>query len=34
MYVTEEPCGGCLKQIKNTTEIVEIAWPERVIRLR
>lgn len=28
MYVTEEPCGGCVRQIRTTTEIVAIVWPE------
>lgn len=27
MYVTEAPCDGCLKQIRNTTRIARIAWP-------
>lgn len=34
MYVIEELCDGCLKQIKNMIEIVEIVWLERVIWLR
>ena len=28
MYVTDEPCQGCVKQIKNTTRIARIVWPE------
>lgn len=28
MYVTEEPCGGCVRQIRTTTEIVAIIWPD------
>lgn len=27
MYVTEEPCGGCVRQVRNTTEITAIVWP-------
>lgn len=27
MFVTEEPCEGCTKQIRNTTEIARIVWP-------
>lgn len=34
MYVTEEPCDGCLKQIRNTTEIARIVWPGGVIDCR
>ena len=28
MYVTELPCAGCVRQIRNTTDIVEIVWPD------
>lgn len=34
MYVTEEPCGGCIRQIRTTTEILAIVWPEGRIDLR
>jgi dCMP deaminase len=27
LYVTEEPCGGCVRQIRTTTEIAAIVWP-------
>lgn len=27
MYVTAEPCGGCAKQIRNTTRIARVVWP-------
>jgi deoxycytidylate deaminase len=26
MYITEQPCGGCLKILKNT-EIQTFVWP-------
>jgi dCMP deaminase len=34
MYVTEEPCGGCLKQIRNTTPVARIIWPDGQVLTR
>jgi dCMP deaminase len=34
MYVTIEPCGGCVRQIVNTTKIARIVWPDDVIEIR
>lgn len=34
MYVTEEPCAGCVRQIRNTTEITAIVWPRGRIDCR
>lgn len=34
MYVTAEPCAGCVRQVTNTTEIVAIVWPEGRIDCR
>lgn len=34
MYVTEEPCAGCVRQIRNTTEIAAIVWPHGRIDCR
>lgn len=28
MVITHEPCDGCLKQIRNTTRIAQIIWPD------
>jgi dCMP deaminase len=33
MHITEEPCGGCVRQIKNTTRIALLAWPEGTLDL-
>lgn len=27
MYVTAEPCAGCMRQITNTTRIARVVWP-------
>lgn len=34
MYVTAEPCHGCVRQIKNTTRVARIAWPQGEMTLR
>lgn len=34
LYVTMEPCGGCVRQIKNTTPIARIVWPDGDLDLR
>lgn len=34
MYVTDEPCGGCVRQIRVTTEIAAIVWPGGRIEFR
>jgi len=34
MYVTEEPCAGCVRQVRNTTDIAAIVWPEGRIECR
>ena len=34
MYVTTEPCDGCVKQLVNTTKIVRIVWPDGVLEIR
>lgn len=34
MYVTEEPCLGCVKQVRNTTPVARIVWPKGVVDLR
>jgi dCMP deaminase len=34
MYVTEEPCAGCVRQVRNTTGIAAIVWPDGRIDLR
>lgn len=28
MYVTERPCDGCVRQIRNTTPISRVVWPD------
>jgi dCMP deaminase len=28
LYVTDQPCEGCVKQIRNTTQIAAICWPD------
>lgn len=33
MYVSCEPCDGCVRHIRNTTDIEAIIWPEGVIAL-
>lgn len=34
LYVTTEPCPGCIRQIRNTTGIIRIVWPEGELDLR
>lgn len=34
MYVTEEPCAGCVRQVRNTTDIAAIVWPGGRIEFR
>ena len=33
MYVTTEPCDGCVRHIRNTTRIAAIRWPEGMVAL-
>lgn len=33
MYVTEEPCEGCVRHIRNTTRISTIIWPQGAVGL-
>ncbi|MGW0682909.1 deoxycytidylate deaminase [Streptomyces sp. NPDC002754] len=33
MYTSAEPCEGCIRQIRNTTKIEAIIWPEGVVAL-
>lgn len=33
MYVSCEPCEGCLRLIRNTTDIEAVIWPEGVVAL-
>lgn len=33
MYVSCEPCDGCVRHIRNTTRIEAIIWPDGVIAL-
>lgn len=33
MYVSCEPCDGCVRHIRNTTDIKAIIWPEGTIAL-
>lgn len=33
LYVSCEPCEGCVRHIRNTTQIAAIRWPEGVIGL-
>lgn len=33
MYVTCEPCDGCVRHIRNTTGLAAIRWPEGYIAL-
>lgn len=33
MYVTEEPCAGCMRQIRNTTPITRVVWPHGSVDL-
>lgn len=34
LYVTDAPCDGCLKIIRNTTKIAAIRWPDGSADLR
>jgi dCMP deaminase len=34
LYVTAEPCGGCLKQVQNTTPVARLVWPGGELKLR
>jgi dCMP deaminase len=33
LYVSCEPCEGCVRHIRNTTQIAAIRWPDGVIGL-
>lgn len=33
LYVSCEPCEGCIRHIRNTTQIAAIRWPDGVIGL-
>jgi dCMP deaminase len=33
MYVSCEPCEGCIRQVRNTTEINTIIWPDGAVGL-
>lgn len=33
MYVSTEPCEGCIRHVRNTTDIGAIIWPEGAIGL-
>lgn len=33
MHITEEPCAGCTRQIRNTTRIALLVWPTGALEL-
>ena len=33
LYVTDEPCDGCVKIYHNTTKVVTMRWPKGIINL-